>query len=175
MTFSAEQIVRILSRLNHGKAAGLYGDSLDLYVKCARSIDLSKDVDKQKATRLAAFFSLVANGDVPTKFQRVLRTTYLVALLEKDLDSKLKLRPLGIPSAIHPITTAAILSEYSSVLAENLLPLNFAVGVSGGCDLVVKTIRLGVDKYISQPELAGRLPTRSLVSLDRVNVFNAIS
>ena len=118
---------------------------------------------------------MVANGDVPTKFQRVLRTTYLVALLEKDLDSKLKLRPLGIPSAIHPITTAAILSEYSSVLAENLLPLNFAVGVSGGCDLVVKTIRLGVDKYISQPELAGRLPTRSLVSLDRVNVFNAIS
>eukprot|EP00956_Cyclotella_meneghiniana_P026338 scaffold56674_cov56-Cyclotella_meneghiniana.AAC.3 len=145
----------IAGRLNCGKAAGLYGDSLDLYVKCARSIDLSKDVDKQKATRLAAFFSLVANGDVPTKFQRVLRTTYLGAL-EKDPGDKLKLRPLGVASAIRRITTAAILLEYSSVLAENLSPLNFAVSVSGGCNLVVKTMQLGVDKYISEPELAGR-------------------
>ena len=159
--FTPEQIVRILCRLNRGKAAGLFGDSLDLYVKCARTLDLSKDADLIKAKRLASFFSSVANADVPDKFQVALRKTYLVAL-EKDPDDKLKLRPLGVPSAIRRITTAAILSEYSSVLADYLLPYNFAVGVSGGCDVVIKTMQLGVDKYISEPESRGDLPTRSL-------------
>eukprot|EP00956_Cyclotella_meneghiniana_P012688 scaffold18030_cov64-Cyclotella_meneghiniana.AAC.2 len=174
VTFTAEQIVRILCRLNRGKAAGLFGDSLDLYIKCARTLDLTKEPDLIKARRLASFFSTVANGDVPEKFKAALRKTYLVAL-EKDPDDKLKLRPLGVPSAIRRITTAAILSEYSSVLAEFLLPYNFAVGVSGGCDVVIKTMQLGVDKYISEPEAIGQLPTRSLVSLDLVNMFNAIS
>ena len=36
-------------------------------------------------------------------------------------------------------------------------------------------MQLGVDKYISKPESNGHLPTRSLVSLDLVNMFNAIS
>jgi len=95
--------------------------------------------------------------------------------LEKDPDDKTKLRPLGVPSAIRRIAAATVLSEYSSVIAENLLPFNFAVGVSGGCDVIVKTMQLGVDKYNTEPEQCNNLPTRALASLDLVNMFNAIS
>eukprot|EP00956_Cyclotella_meneghiniana_P026933 scaffold59456_cov45-Cyclotella_meneghiniana.AAC.1 len=172
--FTPEQIVRVLSRLSRGKAAGLYGDSLDLYIKSARRLNLEKEEDLVKARRLAKFFSNVANGNVPSQFQAVLRKTYLVAL-EKDPEDKLKLRPLGVPSAIRRITTAAVLTEYSSVLADHLLPYNFAIGVSGGCDVIIKTMHLGVDKYITEPESNGNLPSRSLVSLDLINMFNAVS
>jgi len=87
--------------------------------------------------------------------------------LEKDPD--------GVPSAIRRIAAATVLSEYSSVIAENLLPFNFAVGVSGGCDVIVKTMQLGVDKYNTEPEQCNNLPTPALASLDLVNMFNAIS
>ena len=174
INFTPEQIVRILRRLNRGKAAGLYGDTLDLYIKCARNLNLLDPNDLQKAKRLAKLFSLVASGQVPTGFQAVLRKTYLVAL-EKDPDDKSKLRPLGVPSAIRRIAAAAVLTEYSSVIAEHLLPYNFAVGVSGGCDVIIKTMQLGVDRYITEPELKDKLPSRALVSLDIVNMFNAVS
>jgi hypothetical protein len=36
-----------------------------------------------------------------------------------------------------------------------LLPFNFAVGVGGGCDVIIKTLQLAVDKYII--ELGGAL------------------
>ncbi len=36
-------------------------------------------------------------------------------------------------------------------------------------------MQLGVEKYISDRESSGRLPSRALVSLDIVNMFNAIS
>eukprot|EP00956_Cyclotella_meneghiniana_P017701 scaffold29067_cov45-Cyclotella_meneghiniana.AAC.3 len=146
--FTPEQITRVLSKLNRGKAAGLYGDSLDLYIKTARRLNLDKEEDLIKARRLAKLFSNVANGHLPPKFQAALRRTYLVAL-EKDPDDKLKLRPLGVPSAIRRIATAAVLTEYSSVLADHLLPYNFAIGVSGGCDVIIKSMQLGVDKYIT--------------------------
>ncbi len=39
----------------------------------------------------------------------------------------------------------------------------------------MKTMQLGVDKYISEPEAEEKLPSRALVSLDIINMFNAIS
>eukprot|EP00956_Cyclotella_meneghiniana_P037754 scaffold143726_cov74-Cyclotella_meneghiniana.AAC.5 len=174
INFTPQQIIQVLRRLQRGKAAGLYGDTLDLYIKCARSLNLNDANDLEKAKRLAKLFSLVANGQVPAGFQAILRKTYLVAL-EKDPDDKTKLRPLGVPSAIRRIAAVAVLSEYSSVIAEGLLPFNFAVGVGGGCDFIVKTIQLGIDKYITEPENRKQLPSRALASLDLVNMFNAIS
>jgi hypothetical protein len=56
-----------------------------------------------------------------------------------------------------------------------LLPLNFAFGVGCGCDVIIKTLQLAVDKYIIEQEKNNDLPTRSLVSLDIKNMFNAVS
>ena len=56
-----------------------------------------------------------------------------------------------------------------------LTPLQLAVGVHGGCDVVISTIRNGVEKYNTIPQTNNSLPTRALVSLDIKNMFNSIS
>ena len=169
-----KKILDILSHLNRGKATGVHCDSLDIYIKSARRIDLAHEKGQQQAEALAGFFTKIINGDVPNEFKHFLRQTYLVAL-EKDPEDKTKLRPLGVPSAIRRIAGIVVLAEYSSTFAEHLLPFNFAVGVGGGCDVIIKTLQLAVDKYITQREKNGDLPSRSLVSLDIRNMFNAVS
>jgi hypothetical protein len=172
--FTAKQVLKTLSHLHRGKAAGIHCDSLDIYIKSARRISLSDKVGIRHPNSLAQFFSTIANGDIPHQFKHFIRQTYLVAL-EKDPEDKTKLRPLGVPSAIRRISAILVLSEYSSSFAEYLLPFNFAVGVGGGCDVIVKTLQLAVDKYIAQKEKDGDLPSRALVSLDIKNMFNAVS
>ncbi|KAL7506974.1 hypothetical protein ACHAXN_005043 [Cyclotella atomus] len=156
------------------KATGVHCDSLDLYIKAARRLDLTQLDQCRQAKALAGFFNHVTNGEVPEQFQTFLRQTYLVAL-EKDPDDKTKLRPLGVPSAIRRIAAIIVLKEYSPIFADHLLPFNYAIGVSGGVDIIVKTIQLAVDKYIIKKETNGKLPTRALVSLDIKNMFNAVS
>jgi hypothetical protein len=56
VNFLAEQIVQILSRLHRGKACGIFGDSLNLYIKCARSVNLSTEIGMKRGKDLAYFF-----------------------------------------------------------------------------------------------------------------------
>ncbi len=80
--------------------------------------------------------------------------------MEKDSDdNKSKLRPLGVPSAIRRIAGVLILDEYAPTFAEHLLPFNFAIGVNGGVDVIIKTVQLAVDQYIIEPEQNGDLPS----------------
>ena len=170
-------IISIISNLNRGKAPGNNIDSLDIYIKLVASYKrtLKKgDSPPFKRETLSTFFTTVANGDVTPRITKLLRTTYMVALRKSTTDPK-KLRPLGIPSAIRRITAAAILHMYRGRFAEALLPFNYAFGVSGGVDFVASTMRLGIEKYINDAEKYNGLPTRSLVSLDIKNMFNAVS
>ena len=128
----------------------------------------------RQAKALAGFFNHVINGKVPQLFQTFLRQTYLVAL-ENNPDDKTKLWPLGVPSAIRRITAIIVLKEYSSIFAEHLLPFKYAIGVSGGVNIIIKTVQLAVDKYIIKKENNGELPTRALVWLDIKNMFNVVS
>ena len=50
-----------------------------------------------------------------------------------------------------------------------------AIGVSGAVDVIIKTVQLGVDKYIIDKEKDGELPSQALVSLDIRNMFSAVS
>ena len=133
----------------------------------------AKYTKKQKI--LAKFFTIIVNNsNLPEKIGDILRTTYLVAL-EKDPTDLSKLRPLGVPSAIRRIAAILLLHQYRSKFAEYLLPFNYAIGVNGGIDIITNTMRLGVEKYITNLENSGRFPSRALVSLDIRNMFNAIS
>ena len=140
----------------------------------ARRLKLNKPQDLAKAKCIASFFNRIINGEVPAKLQKFLRQTYLVAL-EKDPNDKTKLRPLGVPAAMRRIAAVLVLSEYRSSFAEHILPFNFAIGIGGGVDVIVKTVQLAIDKYMIGPEKKKAFPTRSLVSLDIRNMFNAVS
>ncbi len=52
-----------------------------------------------------------------------------------------------------------------------------AFGVNGGVDMVMTTMRLGVEEYITTPQNDPNigLPSRALISLDICNIFNAVS
>ena len=172
---SPKAIVRILRGMNKGKAAGLQSDSLDLFIKLGRHQKRAKKSNySNKHKQLAQLFTDIANGNVPPQIGKILRTTYMVAL-QKDENDLSKLRPLGVPSALRRITAVLILSQYRGRFARYLLPYNYAVGVNGGIDVITNTIRLGVEKFIQQPEMKNMLPSRALVSLDIRNMFNAIS
>jgi hypothetical protein len=125
INFSAEQIVQILSRLHQGKACGIFGDSIDMYIKCARSVNLSTDIGKKRGKDLAYFFSQVASAQIPPKFQAILQKTYMVALEKDPGGDPNKLRPLGVPSDIQRIAVIAVLSEYSSVFRAAFATLEF--------------------------------------------------
>ena len=70
---------------------------------------------------------------------------------------------------------SSILHLYRGRFASYLLPFNYAFGISGGIDMITTTLRLGIEKYMTGPESRGELPTRSLISLDIRNMFNAVS
>jgi len=99
-----QSIIHTLSHLNRGKATGIQCDSLDIYIKSARRLNLNDTKDLRKAKAIAGFFNKVINGEIPEQFKIFLRQTYLVAL-EKDPEDKTKLRPLGVPSAIRRIAS----------------------------------------------------------------------
>ncbi len=66
-------------------------------------------------------------------FQQFIHQTYLIAL-EKDPDDKMKLRQLGVPSAIRHITGILLLHEHAPTFTEYLLPFNYAIGVGDGVE-----------------------------------------
>ena len=170
------QIMSILHSLNIAKAAGNELDSLDIFIKLAalhRRYQSKSQKSFVKTDILASFFSLVIQGNLPPRIAKILRTTYMVALCKSETDPT-KLRPLGIPSAIRRVAAKTILHMFRTRFAQHLLPFNFAFGVNGGIDLIISTMRIGIDRYIAQPEARGQLPSRVLLSLYIKNMFNAI-
>ena len=174
---SPKNILLVLRKLKRGKAVGPELDSLDIFIKLAGCYT-RKNSKKQRCSirleTLASFFTIIANGEVPSNVAQILRTTYLVPLA-KDPNDHTKLRPIGVPSAIRRITAICAIFTHQHQFANYLLPFNVAIGVNGGIDLITNTFRLGVEKYITAKERDGGLPTRALVSLDIVNMFNAMS
>ena len=168
---------KVLSQLHRAKAPGIELDSLDIFIKLAAKYRRAKKKKEQTFVNpelLARFFTILVNGDVSARIKAILRTTYLAALRKSETDPR-KLRPLGIPSAIRRIMALLILAIYKTKFAHHLLPYNFAFGIQGGVDMVTTSIRLAVEKYITEYENRDECPTRCLISLDIVNMFNAIS
>ena len=179
ITFTTEETIQRIRTLPKGKALGIQGDSLDLFIRLVQkriphNTDFKQLPKSHIAKALATFFSNIANAKYGKRERNHMNTIYFVAF-HKDPTNKRKLRPIGVPSAIRRITANLLINKNKYDFASYLLPYNYAVGVSGGITTIVNTLRLGVDKFISQPQRQGKLPSRALVSLDIKNMFNAVS
>ena len=140
---STKMVIKGLKWLNKGKAGGQQVDSLYLSIELAQSRNKGEKKAAQFNNRhniLVAFFSSIANAEVPNKVARILRTTYLVAL-QKDPSDLSKLRPLGVPAASRRITAVLILMTCWSQFAEHLLPFNYAICDNGEIGVITYTIR----------------------------------
>ncbi|KAL7529537.1 hypothetical protein ACHAXR_009934, partial [Thalassiosira sp. AJA248-18] len=65
--------------------------------------------------------------------------------------------------------------------AMTLLPFNYAVGVEGGMDFIIKSMQLSIEKFIQLPQQRQldsdqpSVPTRAAVFIDLTNMFNSVS
>ena len=145
-------------------------DSIDVFVRLVKR-GCSKI---NKSIRL--LFQHIFNGGTHTDMEAYFTNTYLFCLY-KDPDDPTQLRPIGIPTALRRIITIHIARVYRQRFARHLLPHNYAVGIDGGMDFVVRASQLAIEKYITEP-MAQDLPdapTRCYISLDLKNMFNEIS
>lgn len=162
------RICDTIRRRAKNKAAGVNADSLDVFTSLVK-----KNISEVNAD-IEAIFDLVFTGAIPRSFQRYFTDTYLFCLY-KDPDDLTKLRPLGIPSALRRLIGSHIAGYYQKRFAMTLLPHNFAVGVQGGADFIIKAMQLSVEKYIINPQARGTTPTRAAVLFDLSNMFNEVS
>ena len=177
ISFKPDEVVSCIRKLPKGKAIGIQGDSLDMFAKLVKKKiphQCKTAATSPVAKDLATFFSNIANAKIGNIERNHINTIYFVAF-HKDVNNPKKLRPIGVPSAIRRITANLLITKNKPDFASHLLPFNYAIGVQGGISTVVHTMRLGVEKYISNPQAEGKLPTRALVSLDIKNMFNAVS
>lgn len=125
---------------------------------------------------IRALFDLVYQGRLPDDIIHFFSDGYLFCLY-KDLEDKTKLRPIIIPTALRRIIASHINIAYRQRFALRLLPHNLALGIDGGMDFVVKTTQLQIEKYIQRPQESNppQLPSRLVIFLDLINMFNRVS
>ena len=123
---------------------------------------------------LQYIFNQIYINNIPAPIQHFFSDVYLFCL-HKDLNDASKLRPIGIPTAIRRIIARHVAQTFKSKFAEYLLPYNFAVGIPNGGVTIINAIQLGIEKYITNRETVGQLPTRAAVFFDLLNMFNNIS
>ena len=161
-------IIRTIRRAPKGKANGMSMDSLDMFVTLVK---LDRGPVHQAIRHV---FTRIFNGDLPPAIVPYFNDIYLF-LLHKDPDDPSKLRPIGIPSALRRLICSHVAKSWSSTFARHLLPFNWAVGIDNGMDFAVRVTQLLVERYITGPQSKGDAPSRVLLSLDIVNMFNELS
>ncbi|KAL7540969.1 hypothetical protein ACHAWF_006828 [Thalassiosira exigua] len=144
-------------------------DSLDVFICLAK-----RDCNRvNKVIRL--FFKAFSNNIFSDgRMQDYLTNTYSFCLY-KDVSNPDQLRPIGVPTAMRRILCSHIASACRKRFARKLVPFNFAVGVEGGMDFMVRAAQLGVEKYITVRERDDLAPISLLLSLDLKNMFNELS
>ena len=118
---------------------------------------------------------LVVDNDVPPEIAPLLTPCHFLAL-HKDPDDLTKLRPIGIGTAWRRIVGSLIATIFADDFASLLLPFGqFGVAVSGGIDFMSHLATAQFDNFIAKPLKAGKAPTRALLLLDIINMFNQLS
>ena len=115
------------------RGAGARADTLDMFIDLACMDD--KEVDRD----LRDLFNLIFNNKVPERIAKYFRDSYLFCL-HKDINDKSRLRPIAVPSALRRAVALHVAKTCKGRFAQRLLPQQYAVGVEGGMDFIIKTV-----------------------------------
>jgi hypothetical protein len=150
------------------KGAGVNADSIDIF------IDLIQAQFPSTSKNLNFIFQQIHQNNLHPPIRWYFTNIYLFCLHKDPLD-KSKLCPLGIPTAIRHHIASHVAHTFRRKFARHMLPFNYAVGTPNGTNLIINTMQLQVEKYISLPQSTGCIPTRAAVFFDLTNQFNSIS
>ncbi|KAL7540620.1 hypothetical protein ACHAWF_006742, partial [Thalassiosira exigua] len=101
---------------------------------------------------LQTLCDLVYRGIIPEEVKKFFSDTYFFCLY-KEPGNPSKLWPIGIPAALRRIVASHIVKYGRERFPWDLLPHNFAIGVKGGMNFVIKATQLAAERYIELPEL----------------------
>ncbi len=144
----------------------------------ANSIDIFIDFIQAQfsstSKNLNFIFQQIYQNHLHPPIRRYFTNVYIFCLYKDPLD-KSKLRPLGIPTAIRHLIASHLAHTFRELFARHMLPFNYAIGTPNETNLIINTMQLQVEKYISLPQSTGCIPTHAAVFFDLTNQLNNIS
>jgi hypothetical protein len=126
------------------KGAGVNADRNDIF------IHLVQTQFPSTSNNLNFIFQQIYQKNLLPPIRRYFTDIYLFCL-PKDPLNKSKLCPLGIPTAIRHLIASHVAHTFRKKIACHMLPFNYAVGTPNGTNLIINTMQLQVEKYISLP------------------------
>jgi hypothetical protein len=75
----------------------------------------------------------------------------------------------------HSQNNSHVAHTFRKKIARHMLPFNYAIGTPNRTNLIINTIQLQVEKYISLPQSTGCIPTRAAVFFILTNQLNSVS
>ena len=156
LTFTVEEVIKRVRRTNKASAGGLSGSSYKTMQAWFHDAD-------PLAEKLTAVFNLIAAGQVPTSIVPLLTAGRGVAIPKP---AGVGLRPVVVGSIILRFVGTLALVQQSAKITSFFLepkPLQFAVGLAGGCELMVSAVTALLDENPGWVDLAA----------DAKNAFNS--
>ncbi len=145
-------ICTTIQHASRHKGAGVNADSIDIF------IDIVNANIPSVPTNLNFIFNQIYTSNLPPTIKCYFTNVYLFCL-HKDPMDKTKLRPLGIPTAIRCLMASHVAHTFCEKFARHMLPFNYAVGTPSGSNLIITTMQLQVEKYITLPQSTDNLPS----------------
>ena len=156
LTFSVEEVMKRVRRTNKASAGGLSGSNYKSMQAWFHDAD-------PLAEKLTAVFNRIAAGQVPAKVIPLLAAGRGVAIPKPE---GVGLRPVVVGNIILRFVGTLALVQQSAKITKFFLepkPLQFAVGLAGGCELMVSAVSALLDEHPDWVDLAA----------DAQNAFNS--
>jgi hypothetical protein len=122
---------------------------------------------------LQYFFSVVLSDQLPPDLREAFASNYLMALHKDFTHHPQKLRPIAFGDSKRRLLCRHIARINASRFAAYFLPHQFAIGISGGADIIIHSLmrevfaRVGID--------AAESLLAAILKLDFINMFNSTS
>ena len=156
ITFSVGEVMKRVRRTNKASAGGLSGSNY-------KSMQAWFSAEDSLAEKITSLFNLIAAGKVPSTIIPLLTAGRGVALPKA---SGVGLRPVVVGSIILRFVGTLALIQQSARITSHFLepkPLQFAVGLAGGCELMISAITALLDIHPEWVDIAA----------DAKNAFNS--
>jgi len=169
-------ILQSLRKLNKGTAAGPFADSIDFLqdVFLRRSKTPNEEEKLDNIQTLCSLYANIFTGNVPKDIKKYLAYNESVSFY-KNPPSTENVRPIGIGVAWGRLSAAHAVNMTKDAAAQFLAPSQFAIGLSAGMDFVTHMTQSQVERYIAKDPSSTTPPSRALLILDLVNMFNNVS
>ena len=170
-------LLKTLRKLTRDTASGPFADSTDflrdVFLTRAQSTS-DQTSDYTNLDTLNNIMHAILSGSLPKDTQPYFAYAESVAFY-KDSPLCTAVRPIGIGVAWRRIATAHAMQVSRDDIAAHLSPHQFAIGLHSGLDFITHTMQTQAERYLTNPPSEANPPSRAILLLDLVNMFNTIS